>query len=70
MESLGVSALRKRAHERGLEVDGSRQVLVKRLKTAEEDSVVPLEGSEMVQDETTTGVNLRISIFSTTITED
>ena len=46
--SLGVSALRKLAHERGLEVDGSRQVLVKRLKTAEDDSVVPLEGSALV----------------------
>ena len=38
LDRLGVSALRSRAADAGLEVDGSREVLIKRLKETENES--------------------------------
>ena len=52
-DSLRISELRKRAHEKGLNVDGSREMLIAALKTVQdlESEVGSDEGSEESDEE-------------------
>jgi hypothetical protein len=54
--ALCISELRKRAHEKGLNVDGSREMLIASLKTVQDpesevDSEVALDGSDESDEE-------------------
>ena len=54
--ALRISELRKRAHEKGLSVDGSREMLIAALKTVQDpesevDSEVALDGSDESEEE-------------------
>jgi hypothetical protein len=54
--ALRISELRKRAHEKGLNVDGSREMLIAALKTVQDhesevDSEVALDGSDESDEE-------------------
>jgi hypothetical protein len=50
-DSLRISELRKRAHEKGLNVDGSREMLIAALEAVQEAGVGAEEGSEELDEE-------------------
>ena len=49
--SMRISELRKRAHEKGLNVDGSREMLIAALEAVQEAVVGAEEGSEELDEE-------------------
>ena len=49
--AMRISELRKRAHEKGLYVDGSREMLIAALKSVQEAGVGAEEGSEELDEE-------------------
>jgi hypothetical protein len=49
--AMRISELRKRAHEKGLNVDGSREMLIAALKSVQEAGVGAEEGSEELDEE-------------------
>ena len=49
--AMRISELRKRAHEKGLNVDGSREMLIAALRSLQEAGVGAEEGSEELDEE-------------------